>query len=161
MEYYICNDFLKNYLGCILAVQWLRHQAPNAGSISGQRTRSHMPQLKILHAATKTWSRWVKKKKKKKKYIYIFNYLDLYIYSGEGNGNPLQYSCLENPRDGGAWWAAVYGVTQSQTWLKQLMQQQQQHTYIQVQSCPLHIKWKERTVYTVWPKLCKQRSASR
>ena len=33
----------------------------------------------------------------------------------EGNGNPLQYSCLENPRDGGAWWAAVYGVTQSQT----------------------------------------------
>ena len=34
---------------------------------------------------------------------------------GEGNGNPLQYSCLENPRDRGAWWAAVYGATQSQT----------------------------------------------
>ena len=33
---------------------------------------------------------------------------------GEGNGNPLQCSCLENPRDGGAWWAAVYGVAQSQ-----------------------------------------------
>ena len=39
---------------------------------------------------------------------------------GEGNGNPLQCSCLENPRDGGAWWAAVYGVTQSRTRLKQL-----------------------------------------
>ena len=39
---------------------------------------------------------------------------------GEGNGNPLQCSCLENPRDGGAWWAAVYGVAQSRTWLKQL-----------------------------------------
>ena len=39
---------------------------------------------------------------------------------GEGNGNPLQYSCLENPRDGGAWWAAVYGVTQSRTQLKWL-----------------------------------------
>ena len=39
---------------------------------------------------------------------------------GEGNGNPLQCSCLENPRDGGAWWAAIYGVTQSQTRLKQL-----------------------------------------
>ena len=39
---------------------------------------------------------------------------------GEGNGNPLQCSCLENPRDGGAWWAAVYGVAQSQTRLKQL-----------------------------------------
>ena len=34
---------------------------------------------------------------------------------GEGNGTPLQCSCLENPRDGGAWWAAVYGVAQSQT----------------------------------------------
>ena len=40
--------------------------------------------------------------------------------TGEGNGNPLQCSCLENPRDGGAWWAAVCGVTQSRTRLKQL-----------------------------------------
>ena len=39
---------------------------------------------------------------------------------GEGNGNPLQCSCLENPRDGRAWWAAVYGVAQSRTRLKQL-----------------------------------------
>jgi len=39
---------------------------------------------------------------------------------GEGNGNPLQCSCLENPKDGGAWWAAVYGVTESRTRLKQL-----------------------------------------
>ena len=37
---------------------------------------------------------------------------------GGGNSNPLQCSCLENPRDGGAWWAAVYGVAQSQTRLK-------------------------------------------
>ena len=37
---------------------------------------------------------------------------------GEGNGNPLQCSCLENPRDGGAWWAATYGVAQSRTRLK-------------------------------------------
>ena len=39
---------------------------------------------------------------------------------GEGNGNPLQCFCLENPRDGGAWWTAVYGVAQSQTRLKWL-----------------------------------------
>ena len=39
---------------------------------------------------------------------------------GEGNGNPLQCSCLENPRDRGAWWAAVYGVTHSRTRLKRL-----------------------------------------
>ena len=40
--------------------------------------------------------------------------------TGEGNGNPLQCSCLENPRDGGAWWPAIYGVAQSRTRLKWL-----------------------------------------
>ena len=39
---------------------------------------------------------------------------------GEGNGNPLQCSCLENPRDGGAWWVVIYGVAQSRTRLKRL-----------------------------------------
>ena len=52
----------------------------------------------------------------------IFKYpLQKYIQSillpGEGNGTPLQYSCLENPTDGGTWWAAVHGVAQSRTWL--------------------------------------------
>ena len=42
------------------------------------------------------------------------------FYMGEGNGNPLQYSYLENPMDGGAWWAAVHRVIQSQTQLKRL-----------------------------------------
>ena len=41
-------------------------------------------------------------------------------YTGKGNGNPLQCFCLENPRDGGAWWAAIYGVAQSQIRLKRL-----------------------------------------
>ena len=36
---------------------------------------------------------------------------------GKGNGNPLQYSCLENPMDGGAWWTAIHGITKSRTWL--------------------------------------------
>ena len=40
-----------------------------------------------------------------------------YIFFGEGNGNPLQYSCLENPMDVGAWWADVHGFTKSRTWL--------------------------------------------
>ena len=47
-------------------------------------------------------------------YIYIYIYIHL---NGEGNGTPLQYSCLENPMDGGAWWAAIHGVAESQTWL--------------------------------------------
>ena len=46
---------------------------------------------------------------------------------GEGNGNPLQYSCLENPRDRGAWWAAVYGIAESRTRLKQLSSSSSMH----------------------------------
>ena len=42
------------------------------------------------------------------------------VIPGEGNGNPLQCSCLENPRDGGAWWAAILGVAESRTQLKRL-----------------------------------------
>ena len=49
----------------------------------------------------------------------LFNILSRFVI-GEGNGNPLQCSCLENPRDGGAWWAAVYGVAHSWTRLKRL-----------------------------------------
>ena len=48
--------------------------------------------------------------------IFIF-YIIMYNNFGEGNGNPLQYYCLENPMDGGAWWAAVHGVARSQAQL--------------------------------------------
>ena len=48
---------------------------------------------------------------------------------GEGNGNPLQCSCLENPMGGGAYWAAVYGVAQSQTWLKWLSSRTKNFTF--------------------------------
>ena len=50
----------------------------------------------------------------------ISPFMSVSVCLGEGNGNPLQCSCLENPRDGGAWWAAVYGVAQSRTQLKRL-----------------------------------------
>ena len=48
-------------------------------------------------------------------YMYNLYNIPSYLYVGEGNGTPLQYSCLENPMDGGAWWTAVPGVTKSQT----------------------------------------------
>ena len=54
---------------------------------------------------------------------------------GEGNGNPLQCSCLENPRDRGAWWAAISGVTQSQTRLKRLSSSSSSST------CALSTRW--------------------
>ena len=56
----------------------------------------------------------------------------------EGNGNPLQCSCLENPRDGGAWWAAVCGVAQSQTRLKQLSSRNFNSLYFTLRSL-IHI----------------------
>ena len=58
---------------------------------------------------------------------------------GEGNGNPLQCSCLENPRDGGAWWAAVYGVAQSRTQLKWLSSSSSIHWQTIGLFCPLAI----------------------
>ena len=51
-------------------------------------------------------------------FVWILFWLPIYNWLGEGNGNPLQYSCLENYMDRGAWWAAVHGVAQSWTWLK-------------------------------------------
>ena len=56
---------------------------------------------------------------------------------GEGNGTPLQCSCLENPRDGGAWWAAVYGVAQSRTRLKRLSSSIQDLKRIKTDELPL------------------------
>ena len=61
---------------------------------------------------------------------------------GEGNGNPLQCSCLENPRDGGAWWAAVYGVTQSRTQLKWLSSSSSKES--------------DTTEWLNWTELCDQ-----
>ena len=50
-----------------------------------------------------------------KPWLVMFYCPFVYITSGKGNGTPLQYSCLENPTDGGAWWAAVHGVAKSWT----------------------------------------------
>ena len=54
-------------------------------------------------------------------YLLFFRLAQCRAFSGEGNGTPLQYSCLENPMDRGAWWAAVHGVAKSQTWLRDLI----------------------------------------
>ena len=86
--------------------------------------------IAALLTIAKTWKQpkypsadeWLKKMW----HIYIYIYKEIYIYIiyqvvtrkiEEGTGTPLQHSCLENPMDGGAWWAAVYGVAQSRTQL--------------------------------------------
>ena len=61
---------------------------------------------------------------------------------GEGNGNPLQCSCLENPKDSGAWWAAIYGVSQSQTRLKQLSSSSSKETLDPIMSMKMK-QWLE------------------
>ena len=60
---------------------------------------------------------------------------------GEGNGNPLQCSCLENPRDRGAWWAAVSGVAQSRTWLKRLSSSSSIQYYQEYVCLLISFKW--------------------
>ena len=61
--------------------------------------------------------------------------------TGEGNGNPLQCSCLENPRDRGAWWAAVSGVAQSRTWLKRLSSSSSIQYYQEYVCLLISFKW--------------------
>ena len=89
--------------------------------------RSHIPQSRVhnlqLRAGTAKERKIniKKQQQQQQKTMEVLGQLyQILVLIGEGNGNPLQYSCLENPRDRGAWWAAVYGVAQSQTRLKQL-----------------------------------------
>ena len=72
--------------------------------------------LKSVPAAITNTIEWVASTTE----IYFSQFWRLRACPGEGNGTPVQYSCLENPMDGGAWWAAVRGVTQSRTQLKRL-----------------------------------------
>ena len=90
-----------------------------------------------VHGVTKSWTRfsnWTTT-------TICFTHSSVYV-SGEGNGNPLQYSCLANPRDGGAWWAAVSGVAQSayvSVLLSQLIPPSPSPLYTRVCSLCLHL----------------------
>ena len=68
----------------------------------------------VLQVNAEPWRRWESDTTERLHFRFSLSCI------GEGNGNPLQCSCMENPRDGGPWWAAVYGVSQSQTRLKWL-----------------------------------------
>ena len=89
-------------------LKWRRHWHPTPVLLPG---KSHG--WRSLEGCS-PWGRWGSDTTKQLPFHFSLSCI------GEGNGNPLQCSCLENPRDGGAWWAAVYGVAQSRTRLKWL-----------------------------------------
>ena len=62
--------------------------------------------------------------------LYSWLWIPVVICGGEGTGDPLQYSCLETPMDGGAWWAAIYGVAQSRTQLTRLSSSSSSHIWM-------------------------------
>ena len=76
---------------------------------------------------------------------------------GEGNGNPLQYSFLENPRDGGAQWAAIYRVTQSQTQLKQCSSSSRRTIWRFLHSCFWHLSRDDSKSGLSWDRLLENR----
>ena len=80
--------------------------------MEGAKQRGHyFPHQKALK-----WSETAMRFKMRTQ-VSVLEYHLLAVWYGEGNGTPLQYSCLENLVDGGAWWAAVHGVAKSRTWL--------------------------------------------
>ena len=87
---------------------WRRHWHPTPVLLPG---KSHG--RRSLEGCS-PWGRWVSDTTERLHFHFSLSCI------GEGNGNPLQCSCLENPRDGVAWWAAIYGVAQSRTRLKRL-----------------------------------------
>ena len=83
--------------------------------------------------------------------------MENHYVNGEGNGTPLQYSCLENPTDGGAWWAAVHGVAKSRTRLKRLSSSSrwfcvQTFVWTKLVMAALHCdsEWKSRFRFALW-----------
>ena len=100
--------YLLQISAILLIVSWRRQWHPTPVPLPG---KSHGQRSLV---GCSPWSHWESDTTEQ-----LHFHFSLFCI-GEGNGNPLQCSYLENPRDGGAWWADIYGVTQSQTRLKWL-----------------------------------------
>ena len=87
----------------------------NPGKTEATQDKRKVVQETELHRARQRCSRWGRKESDTTERLHLHFSLSCIA---EGNGNPVQCSCLENPRDWGAWWAAVYTVAQSQRRLK-------------------------------------------
>ena len=94
---------LEFFFWTALSNSWRRQWYPTPVLLPG---KSHGRRSLLAY---NPWGRWELDMTKRLQFHFSLSHI------GAGNGNPLQYSCLENPRDGGAWWAAVYGVTELDT----------------------------------------------
>ena len=119
--------------------QWQPTQVLSPGKSHGQRSL----------VGCSPWGRWGSDTTEQLHFHFSLSCI------GEGNGNPLQCSCLENPRDRGAWWAAIYGVAQSQTQLKQLSSSR-----IQLLTKYMETKLRKKQVVRDWRKCSVQSSRS-
>ena len=113
---YICiRDYIYIYMSVAI---WRRQWHPSPVLLPG---KSHGQRSLV---GCSTWGRWESGTTERLLFHFSLS------CTGEGNGNPLQCSCLENPRDGGAWWAAVSGVAQSRTGLKRLSSSSSGYVYV-------------------------------
>ena len=101
------NTILPSCQSCFIFTYW-KAMAPHSSTLAWKIPWTEEP------GRLQSWGHWGLDTTERLHFHFSLSCI------GEGNGNPLQCSCLENPRDGGAWWAAVYGVTQSRTRLKWL-----------------------------------------
>ena len=107
LPYMVLNGLIfKGFFGNAWTFKWRRQWQPTPVLLPG---KSHGRRSLV---GCSPWGRWESDTTERLHFHFSFSFI------GEGNGDPLQCSCLENPRDGGAWWAAVYGVAKSRTLLK-------------------------------------------
>ena len=110
IEFHLCSRHCTKHCIAYIYIQvyWRRQRHPTPVLLPGKSHGS-----RSLEGCS-PWGHWGSDTTERLHFHFSLSCL------GEGNGNPLQCSCLENPKDGGAWWAAVYGVAQSRTQLKRL-----------------------------------------
>ena len=115
---FICHEMMRPDAMILVFEYWVLNlifQSPLSASSRGSLVSSHFLLLEWFHLHI--WSSWYFSWQYDSGLWFIQPYIwhDVFCINREGNGTPLQYSCLENPMDKGAWWAAVHGVAKSRT----------------------------------------------
>ena len=123
------------YLHACIHIHWRRQWQPTPGLLHG---KSHGQRSLV---GCSPWAREESDMTEQLHFQFSFPCI------GEGNGNPLQYSCLENPRDRGDWWAAVYGVAQGRTWLKRLSSSIHIHVWLYLKYIQIYTVYKKCVAY--------------